>query len=144
MSVKAETFRGGFLASRPLLFLPFDFIFCSAFSISNARLNALNFMIHAVDEKTFLLLNGRLGSEWDRRCVPASFTPLQSALSSVFVAFGSVESSRCFTPPPGHLTLPAVGVSMCVRMCCQQIFPWNFSGTHGPGSPFKTGFLSIH
>lgn len=43
----------------------------------------------------------------------ASLTSFKSALSSVFVAFGSVESSRCFIFPSGHLTSPPEGISMC-------------------------------
>lgn len=78
-----------------------------AVSISNGHL-VLNVMIHAMHEKT----ENRMGLQ-KSRYLPTSLTSFGSALSSVFVAFGSAESSRCFTGPSGHLTSPPEGISMC-------------------------------
>lgn len=107
----------------------------SAFSIFSGPL-LLNFLIHAMHERNLSALKRNTKKTMGlqkSRYLPASLT-FESALSSVFVAFGSVESSRCFTGPSGHLTSPPEGISMCeqaqkerhevhVSMCCQQVFP---------------------
>lgn len=109
MSVEAGTLQGGFLQLRPRA--PFQSISfqqsSSAFSFSNAPLNALDFMIHAM-KKYFKIWSpeNRTGLQ-EGRYLPTSITTLESALSSVFIAFGGMQSSRRFTVLSGRLT------SMC-------------------------------
>lgn len=47
------------------------------------------------------------------RYLPTSMTTLESALSSVFIAFGGMQSSRRFTVPSGRLASPPVRISTC-------------------------------
>lgn len=122
----------------------------SAVSVSNGPLVVLNFYdSRDAREKP-------LRSEPERwtgmglqksRYLHASLTSFQSALSSVFVTFGSVESSRCFIFPSGHLTSPPEGISMCeqaqkkkgkeMRCMCECVasrssldFLWKRFGNH--------------
>lgn len=73
-------------------------------------------MIYAMHERNLCALNQNtekgMGLQ-KSRYLHASLTSFKSALSSVFVAFGSEESSRCFILPSGHLTSPPEGISMC-------------------------------
>lgn len=112
-------------------------------------------VIHATHERNLCALNQNtekgMGLQ-KSRYLHASLTSFKSALSSVFVVFGSVESSRCFIHPSGHLTSPPEGISMCeqaqkkkernevhVWMCCQQVFPGSSLETVWESHPLTLG-----
>lgn len=149
--VEAVILQGSFLQRSGTPFHSISFQqSSSAFSFSDVPLNALNFMIHAMKKYFKIWSTENRMRLQEGRYLQTSMTTLESALSSVFIAFGGMQSSRRFTVPSGRLASPPVSISMCeqaqkerhgvhVWIRWQKVFSGSSLGTGCESEPLTLG-----